>query len=376
MKLKNMILCLLLCYTFTACIQNEALNSEADIESCTLKHGVLIRTPLIENSEVVLMVRPETDITKLAPVFTLTDGAEIEPASGTVRDFEKSQAYSYVVTSQDGQWAKTYVVKVFLAYVNTDYYFENFRLDRSERYYIFFEENKVGNEIMTWASGNEGFALTGVKADPSQYPTTKDAYGKDGNCAKLQTKETGDFGITVGMPLAAGNLFTGSFKVDIGNVLNATKFGVPFYYVPTHFKGYYKYKAGEMFKMRGKNADGKNILVDVPGRKDECNIYAVFYETDNELETLTGHNVNDNTNRHIISRADIPDARESDDWVEFNIPFEMLPGRSIDKEKLDAGKYNLAIIFSSSKNGDKFEGAPNSTLYIDEVEIDYEGKKK
>lgn len=374
MKLKNMILCLLLCYTFTACIQDEALNSEADIETCTLDQDVLSRAPIIENSEIVLMVRPETDITKLAPKFTLTEGATIEPASGTERDFEKSQAYSYVVTSQDGQWSKEYVVKVFLAYVTTDYHFENYRLDRSGRYYVFFEKNKAENEIMTWASGNEGFSFTGVNADKYQYPTTVDKFGKDGDCAKLQTKETGDFGIGTGMPLAAGNLFTGSFKVDIGNVLNATKFGVPFYYIPTHFKGYYKYKAGEMFKVKGKDDKGKNILVDVPGRKDMCNIYAVFYETDNELQTLTGHNINDNSNRHIISRADISDAKECDDWVEFNIPFKLLDGRSIDKNKLDAGKYNLAIIFSSSRNGDKFEGAPNSTLYIDEVEIDYEGK--
>lgn len=375
MKLKNMILCLLLSYTFTACIQDEALNSEADIETCTLEQDVLSRAPIIENSEVVLMVRPETDITKLSPKFTLTDGATIEPASGTMRNFEKSQAYSYVVTSQDGQWSKEYIVKVFLAYIPTDYHFENYRLDRNGNYYTFFEKDKAENEIMTWASGNSGFEITGEK-DKFQFPTTSDKNGKNGDCAKLQTKLTNSMATLIGMPMAAGNLFTGNFKLDnIGDALNATKFGVPFYHEPTHFKGYYKYKAGEMFKEKRK--DGNiYILVDVPGRKDMCNIYAVFYETDDNFTTLTGSNVNDNDNLHIISRADITDPHECGDWTEFNIPFVLLPGRTIDKDKLKAGKYNLAIIFSSSKDGDKFEGAPNSTLYIDEVEIDYEGKNK
>lgn len=375
MKLKNMVICLLLCYTFTACIQKEALNSEADIETCTLNGDVLSRAPIIENNEIILMVKPESDITKLAPKFTLTDGATIEPKSGTERNFEKSQAYSYVVTSQDGKWSKEYIVKVFLAYINTDYHFENYRLNHTGNYYIFYEKSAAGDEVMTWASGNEGFAIANSTADKSQYPTTIDKIGKYGDCAKLQTKETGPFGLQMGMPMAAGNLFAGSFQLNITDVLRATEFGVPFYFVPTHFKGFYKYKAGEMFKVLGKNSDGKNILVDVPSKKDICNIYAVFYETDENFHTLTGHNVNDNTDLHIIARADIPDARESDEWLEFNIPFELLPGRAIDKEKLKAGKYNLAIIFSSSKNGDQFEGAPNSTLWIDEVEIDYEGKK-
>lgn len=40
--------------------------------------------------------------------------------------------------------------------------------------------------------------------------------------------------------------------------------------------------------------------------------------------------------------------------------------------KLAEGKYNLAIVFSSSIRGDHFEGAPGSTLLIDEIELGYE----
>lgn len=42
---------------------------------------------------------------------------------------------------------------------------------------------------------------------------------------------------------------------------------------------------------------------------------------------------------------------------------------NVDKDKLKAGKYNVAIVFSSSIEGDYFRGAVGSTLYIDEVEL-------
>ena len=47
----------------------------------------------------------------------------------------------------------------------------------------------------------------------------------------------------------------------------------------------------------------------------------------------------------------------------------MQPGKVIDKEKLAQGGYQLSIVFSSSIEGDVFNGAEGSTLWIDEVEI-------
>ena len=49
----------------------------------------------------------------------------------------------------------------------------------------------------------------------------------------------------------------------------------------------------------------------------------------------------------------------------------MFSGKYIDKEKLTAGKYNVAIVFTSSLEGDHFNGAIGSTLLIDEVELIY-----
>ncbi|MEU8171781.1 family 43 glycosylhydrolase [Microbispora hainanensis] len=52
------------------------------------------------NSRIVLPVKEGTDLTRLAPEFTLVPGAGISPASGTVRDL--SEPVTYTVTGGDG----------------------------------------------------------------------------------------------------------------------------------------------------------------------------------------------------------------------------------------------------------------------------------
>lgn len=136
-------------------------------------------------------------------------------------------------------------------------------------YYVFYEE-APGHATLTWASGNQGFALTGGGNSPEEYPTTISSEGRSGNCLKLVTHTTGDLGNKVGKPIAAGNLFIGKFELlnALGDALAATKFGTTFYYQPTKLTGYYKYKAGPKFYENGEYTD----------RKDVFNIYALFYE--------------------------------------------------------------------------------------------------
>lgn len=72
MKLKNLIACFFLGFIMVSCIQDEAPNAEADIIACTVPGDVLNRDPIIENKKVTLIVKTGTDITALAPKFTLT----------------------------------------------------------------------------------------------------------------------------------------------------------------------------------------------------------------------------------------------------------------------------------------------------------------
>ena len=364
MRLKNLMVYLFIGFTVTSCIKEEAPNAEADIETCTVPGDVLNRTPIIGDEQITLILKTGTDITKLAPEFTLTAGATINPASGTVRDFTTPQ--TYIVTSEDGHWKKTYEVSAVFSGIPTSFHFEEtipyVGKDGSTIYYNFRETDVLGN-YMDWTNANAGFNYTGVNAAPEDYPTSPASNGVKGNCVKLTTKSTGFWGATLKMYIAAGNLFTGSFQIVNPEVVKATKFGIPFTHIPTALKGYYKYKAGAEFSVGGQV---------VSGRKDICDIYGVFYETDDKVETLDGTNIF--TSPNIVSIARIDNAKESDQWIEFNLPFVTKPGKTIDIQKLEEGKYNLAIVFSSSIKGDLFEGAVGSTLYIDEVELSYTDK--
>lgn len=357
MKTKYVLIHLLLVAILSSCIQKEEPNAEADIISCTLPGVTMTTNPIINNNSVTLFVGPGTDITSLTPEFTLTPGASINPASGTERNFNSPQQYT--VTAADGIWSKTYTISVIDTELATNYNFEDTL--GGKKYYIFVER-KDDKVIMEWASGNAGYALTGVPKTADDYPTFQAANGKEGKCLSLVTRSTGFFGEMMGMPIAAGNLFIGSFDVNnaLTSPLKATKFGLPFRYVPTYLAGYYKYKAGEQFTEKGTPVNGK---------RDICDIYAIMYEATESVPTLDGTNAF--TSPNLVSKARITDAKETNEWTYFKLPFTTLPGKFIDKEKLRNGQYNIAIVFSSSLEGDYFNGAIGSTLLIDEAELIY-----
>ena len=75
MKAKHVIIYLLLVIVTSSCIRDEAPNAEADILSCRLPGITMTTSPIINNNSVTLFVTPGTNISALAPEFTLTSGA-------------------------------------------------------------------------------------------------------------------------------------------------------------------------------------------------------------------------------------------------------------------------------------------------------------
>ena len=55
------------------------------------------------------------------------------------------------------------------------------------------------------------------------------------------------------------------------------------------------------------------------------------------------------------------------EWTAFEAAFDYRA--DIDADLLARQGYSLAIVFSSSADGDKFEGAVGSTLMVDKVKI-------
>jgi hypothetical protein len=75
------------------------------------------------------------------------------------------------------------------------------------------------------------------------------------------------------------------------------------------------------------------------------------------------------TSRFIVRMAEVTSAPPTDQWRHFEMTFEGTT--PIDAQLLANRGYNLALVFSSSKTGDTFEGAVGSTLLIDKVEITF-----
>ena len=369
MKIKSVIAGLMLCLAVTSCIQNEALNVEAAIDGCS---GSDIQQCLIDPNEftVQLYASRAADPSKININFNLPAGASIVPVQRFTENgintynFKDENPRLFKVTSEDGAFSATYTIRLWQTEMPFTYDFETLSSDNP--YHKFTEDNPSSGTIirrLELASGNPGFELTKMAKAPDGYPTVQVNGGVDGGkCVKLETKDTGSFGSMVKMYIAAGNLFIGSFEVGqalSGNAMKATHFGFPFFYYPLRLEGWYKYKAGPTFSSKGKP---------VEGRKDECDIYGVLYETDDNVQFLDGSTSLNSPNIVALAR-NIKELPETDIWKQFNFKFEPQNGKSIDPDKLGKGIYKLAIVFSSSVDGAKFEGAVGSTLYIDKVTI-------
>lgn len=390
----------------TSCIQDEALNTECDIITCSFPSEIVVSDPTITNNRVTVNVVPDADISKLAPTFTLTEGATISPASGSVQNFLNADDHtvSYTVTSQDGEWHKTYRVQVVQQLKPSEYLFNKVELDPTKKYSIFNEYDDNGNFLMAWSSGNPGYVMCGEANKAARAAYGKDNYKDhiweffptlavfpEGTTMKtdndnetsfvnggkyaqpeyirLVTRSTGGFGAQVKMPIAAGNIFQGEF--DLGSAVSqpreATRFGEPYNYKPVKLSGEYRFKAGDVF------TDGKgNVVV---GRKDIFSIYAIFFESDDDVKFIDSNvHYNDFMHPNMVALANLTDAHETglgdDDWVKFEIEFDYDKyKKAVNADLLAKGVYRLGIVIASSAEGDYFRGAVGSTLDVRNIKV-------
>lgn len=266
-------------------------------------------------------------------------------ADGT--DFSKD--VTYTVVAEDGTVA-TYVVKAPARMASLKFSFDEWETKDNVEY-------PMPRDLL--ASSLEGasmLAFLGVK-DLPLYKSTDDKVA-GAAAARLVTMNTSEIANSLIPAITSGSVFTGKFKLDISDRLNSTKFGIAYDKKPLRFKGYYKYTPGEKFI---DGTDVENIVT--KDQTDECAIQAVLYEAETDDFTLTGHDINDSDKR--VAVAALSDGTAKADWTSFDIPFTWLEGKTYDPAK----KYKLAIVCSSSKEGDLFKGAGGSTLLIDEFEV-------
>lgn len=364
---------------FSSCIKEEPLNDECDILSAWVEGGeyesffyqssqMRIENVPSNNNVIVFTVRSVDSLPPLPVYFTLSPGATITPANGSLQDFSQGPV-TYTVTSEDGAWTRTYVVDFQDSDPSLCYYFSFEHVDIEEAgngcsYHVFYEMGDNGERYNYWASGNAGVGILHLDWTPEQFPTYSTPDGLNGRAVCLNTQLTGELGTVMGKPIAAGNLFLGRFNVNavLTDALAATEFGIPTDRQPVSVSGWYKYRPGEVFT-------NGNMEV-VPGKVDESHIYAVFFrnqDAEGNPVVLDGSNVL--SSEYIVSKAQLIGLPATDEWTHFEMTFE---GGTADPAILAARGYSFTLVFSSSKDGDAFEGAVGSMLYVDEVSVEFQ----
>ncbi|MDE6691994.1 MAG: PCMD domain-containing protein, partial [Muribaculaceae bacterium] len=314
-----------------SCIKDEMPNMEVDILEVSAPSGNILSV-VIHSDIIDVYVAPEVDKTELELSFLLSEGATISPDPETIVGYESPQ--SFTVTSEDGNWTKDYMVNVRHNSLPLKYDFENWMQPERMRYLIPYEKTESGERMLIWSCGNEAFNfLTGKNDDYTVFPTlpTDDAFGGN-QAAMLVTRLTGQ----LDRPIAAGNLFIGQFDSSLREPRESTMFGLPFNNIPLTICGKYRYRSG-----------GSTIL---SGERDGCRIQAVLYRTDQGEKHLNGFTIR--TSPSIVARAEMTttDDTPGEQYADFNLDF--VYEADVDHDAMARGCYNLAVIFTSSRNGD------------------------
>lgn len=365
-------------YVFTA----DQKKTGAIIEKMTINSDVVTVQPEIgevasNKANIVFYIKDGTSSDKLSlvPEFEISSGATLyygdaAYVKGTAIDFSKEQTFK--VTAESGKTTVTYTVTSeeltefdFLASFDEDWKKEKFST-------VEYEEPGNG-----WVTSNGGVAY--IKAfdfflhcysasKPNAVLPVENAGGKAARLETLNT--TGKAPMTaLGMPavpkVTSGTVFNGAFVVNTSNTLKSTLFGSPCFKKPVTFKGSYKFTAGETYYVCADPAKANEVKEDAT-KKDLPAINAVLYEVNSyAFDFLDGTNLL--TSKNIVAIASVADAKEQAEYTNFNVNFTFKEGKSFDATK----KYKLAIVCSSSKDGDKFSGAPGSVLYVDDLEVTF-----
>lgn len=352
------------------------------IESITIGGDVVKAQPEIQEKEIVFYVKNGTTAKErvLVPVFTISEGSTLkyndaEYVAGTPIDFSIEQQFS--VVSQKGT-PKIYTISC------KEWSSFDTNLDKWELQFDSDKENmKFYGPVDGWSSSNGGVEyikrmgpLLALMAESNLYPADKPYpvlqtdNAKSGSAASLTTLDTKGVPSIAGFPavpkVTSGSLFNGAFVVNTDNTLASTRFGDPCDKEPKFFTGSYKYTPGETYYKAKYPGDTKRANeVEVADIKDTPAMNAVLYEADTyAFDYLDGTNLLTSEKIVAIASVTYDEAAESG-YIDFNVPFVFGKNKSFDATK----KYKLAIVCSSSKDGDSFSGAPGSVLLVDDLKI-------
>lgn len=191
-----------------------------------------------------------------------------------------------------------------------------------------------------WATGNQGVTSVGNR-DSNVIPVEgTDAY--KGKAVKMHTIEP----MTL-VGAAAGNIFIGKYKTNVGNPASSPSFGRPYSGArPTKLTGYYKYQS--MPITNGRTVPG-NLTT------DQCHIYLRLW----------------NDAGQEIAYGEFVGTETVTEYTKFELNLEYSDTQSKPAQ--------ITIVATSSRYGGEFQGmkvvgqvGSGSTLWVDEFELGYE----
>lgn len=335
-------------------------------------NAVVMGEPVIDETSKTIKFTVNSEATAeelaaLVPTIEVSEKATVTPASGEVGDFSNGKTVTYIVTAENGSTAE-YVASVSSQV--TVYGFETWvaGVEGQEPDMTFY--NPDG-----WCSSNAGVQmLKGMElADHYAVEATNDAHSGEKAALITSVDTKGKYMYFAKAPkVTTGSLFLGTFITDIFNTLNSTKFGIPYSAKPVSLKGWYKYTPGPDFYVVNEQPYDQHCHEAVldKTKTDEFMISVVLYETEeydtkNWSDCLTGAadtEKNIYTSSRVAAIAQLTGGEQTE-WKEFNLTLDWKKEYNADT------KYRMAIICSASKDGDKFWGAPGSTLIVDDFEL-------
>lgn len=400
----------------TSCTKDELQNTECDIRKAVIHLprpqdyfvNLTDTTALVHqsfsSSEIVFKgINVNANLNGVTPTFTISTGAVLFPQQGTRRDFSNAQKQPYYVIAEDtkgryplpdyndkqamaafqqtldqailrGEHIRRYEVQFISLCVEmadvVEYNFNTYYLEEPKHRFYQWSDLFEGKQraIPNWATANEGFCTARSSALPEEYPTVPVSNGgiDGGSYVRLTTCNTGSLGEMTGKPLAAGNLFLGTFDFSkaLTVTLEATRFGENSILgrKPKTFSGYYRYTPGTLFT----DVHGNPLA-----KEDRPAIYCVVYinkDADGKPYVLNGETIDQPNNPYIVGRAEITQWQiNTTQWVPFELGFEWY--QQIKPDLLATHGYNFAIVCSSSKDGATYSGAVGSTLLVDNLKI-------
>lgn len=347
---------------FMSCTDDKS--ADADIIGFSFEGDVIKQAPVInqESGKITFVAPFGANVSALTPIILVSKNATVNPATGVAQDF--SIPVKYTVTAEDGS------VKFYTVSGSTiSYDFEEWVIGVEgpdiEPEFIYYE---VANG---WSSSNARVQLAKMASYTDKFVITETSDANTGaKAVRMETIDTkgGEFFFQKIPKVSSGSLFMGKYIEDATNTLLSTKYGNEFSRKPLSLKGFYKYTPGPVYYRCESPATCDVAVVD-PKTVDEYSIKAVLYEVSTYddpkyLEYLTDVDVN--TSDKLVAVAALKDGKAKAEYTPFEIKFTYL--KPFDATK----KYRFAIICSSSKEGDKFNGAPGSVLIVDSFELTVE----